>query len=215
MPKLRNDPTTGLMDGVGDNEPAHEEGRSPNQVLTAIEQVLRRALDAFFGLAVSQADALCRFLLDIVDAFERYKLLRRRLVLLEVPIGNCLAVRTLEHLLRSRAYHERLRIALTLNERQKCGATRTEVLKEKLSNYRLKADDVVVYIDEWNSGVNFDAICCDLDTILPDSVCGHALRGFQENRHHPLHSQSPPGLRPPTLGIALMGGIEGKEWANV
>jgi len=63
-----------------------------------------------------------------------------------------------------------IRASLSRNTSEEAGITRSDLLKEKLQAAGLRAGDVVVYIDEWISGSNFNAIGDCIRDLLPPDV---------------------------------------------
>src|SRR5205807_1025425 len=87
------------------------------------------------------------------------RLSNTRLVLVDMPVGNTLAVCLLEQLLRPFCRVEIMRVALQRNTSRAQGPTRQQLLEEKVKDLALAANEIVLYFDEWSTGANFHAMC--------------------------------------------------------
>jgi hypothetical protein len=78
------------------------------------------------------------------------------IIILELPLGNTIPCRLLSHLLEQKDIpYEIVNVSLNRNDTKKAGFTRRQLLQEKLSIYY---QALLVYIDEWILGSNFDTI---------------------------------------------------------
>jgi len=125
------------------------------------------ALQEYLALAATQADALCSFLLQLREVVVSGK--PRRVILLEVPIGNSLIVHLLSKLLDPPPA-ALISVSLSRNDKQKDGITRGELLKERIAAFKWCEGDVLLYVDEWNSGANFNSLCSKVRKHLPSGV---------------------------------------------
>ncbi len=125
-------------------------------------------LAARWAKAIShQVDRLAILLRVVIDFIERLALGESRIVLLEFPIGNSIPTRLLAELLQERGQAPHiLRVALSRNDSRKAGVTRAELMDERLSTWGLTSNDLVVYVDEWLSGSNFNNLALRLDRIV-------------------------------------------------
>lgn len=121
----------------------------------AYPPLFRRFLDG----ASSQVTTLCTYMLSIRDFLSKLALAQSRVVLVELPIGNSLPVSILNNLLSPVRPPELVRVSLSRNDKARVGVTRRELLEERLQTIGLTAKDIVLYLDEWNSGVNFNILC--------------------------------------------------------
>lgn len=149
-----------LMQGYG-------EAGAPPEVLTAVERLHRAGIERYLTLCAGQVDALCRYLAEITAFVEKLALGNSRVVLVELPVGNSLPSELLMKSLRRFASVETLRVALSRNDSARAGITRKELLAEKLAAVRLRKNDIVLYLDEWNTGANFHNLCELLRKLVP------------------------------------------------
>ena len=78
---------------------------------------------------------------------------------MECPVGNTLASKLLLALLTDYGYSVQLvRVTPSRNDRRTLGLTRAELLSRRLDQFGLRSHDLVVYVDEWNTGTNFNRI---------------------------------------------------------
>jgi len=79
-----------------------------------------------------------------------------RIVLVELPLGNSVPVRLLEHSLRRQGTPvDLLWIAAGRNGSPQLGPTRKGIFLDRLRAFKLTRADIVVLMDEWNKGVSF------------------------------------------------------------
>ena len=131
----------------------------PENVLAAIETAHEAMLKQYLNLVIEQADALCLFLLQIKWFFARMSFGDSRIVFADLPVGNSLPVLLLNHLLSPIAKTETICVALTRNDSKSQGITREQLLADEMNRLGLRKNDVVVHLDEWDTGVNFNRIC--------------------------------------------------------
>lgn len=141
-----------------------------HKTITVTESVFRSAVLHFLELSGEQVEKLCAYFLDIRDRFAGMRLRDARFVLLELPVGNSLAVRVLEGLLGALLPVVTVTAALNRNDRSQDGITREALLALELRKVGLKANDLVVLVDEWKTGTNFHHVCRRLMQILPRDV---------------------------------------------
>jgi len=140
------------------------------ETMAVTESVFRSAVRYFLELSGKQADRLCAYLLDIRDRFADMRLKDARFILLELPVGNSLAMRLLEGLLGALLPVVTVTAALNRNDRSQDGITREALLVRELEKAGLKQNDLVVLLDEWKTGTNFHHVCERLTRILPAGV---------------------------------------------
>lgn len=86
-----------------------------------------------------------------------------RILVLELPLGNSIPCRLLSELLQARnRKFEMIRVALSRNDSRKVGVTREALLAERLQEAKIGANDLVVYVDEWNTGANFANLASEI-----------------------------------------------------
>jgi hypothetical protein len=146
---------------------AAEEYSVPPCTLTAVEEGYHSCLDAFLSAVMPQIDALCQFLLEVNRLLRRMSLSNSRIILVDLPVGNTIPVLLLFDLLNGSAKVDIVRASLARNDSQRQGLTRKELLIEKIHEAQISVNDIVIYMDEWNTGSNFNAICEVLRTELP------------------------------------------------
>lgn len=140
------------------------------ETMTVTESVFRSAVRYFLELSGEQADRLCAYLLDIRDRFAGMRLKDARFILLELPVGNSLAVRLLEDLLKTLLPVVTVTVALNRNDHSQVGITRETLLVRELEKVGPKQNDLVVLVDEWKTGTNFHHVSQRLTGILPVGV---------------------------------------------
>ena len=138
---------------------AAEECHSPEGTLSAIETTHELLLRQYLNLVSEQADALCKYLLQINRVFNRMSLGHSRVILTDLPVGNSLPVLLLDYVLSAFAKTEIIRVALTRNDSRSLGITREQLLANEMNRLGLGKNDMVVHFDEWDSGANFNRIC--------------------------------------------------------
>jgi hypothetical protein len=129
------------------------------RTLNALQVAHAAVLSEYLKLAMEQADAVCRFILHVVVYFRSLSLGNARLFLVDLPVGNSVPVRLICQMMQEFAHVEILRASLSRNDSRRQGITRRELLEEKMREASLCAGDVVLYLDEWNTGVNFHTMC--------------------------------------------------------
>jgi hypothetical protein len=133
----------------------------------AYPPLFRRFLEA----ATDQIDCLCKYALRIRDFLSSLSLAHARIVIVELPVGNSLPTTLLRSVLVPVSKVEHVVVSLSRNDKEKFGLTREELLKERLQTLNLNSSDIVLYLDEWNSGVNFNILC----NLQSEIVVGHAF----------------------------------------
>ena len=82
----------------------------------------------------------------------------RRLILVELPIGNSIATHVLRHFLeKHECAVEVVRISLSRSDKAWRGTTRKQLLKARLEE-SLRDGDLVILVDEWVTGSNFQTV---------------------------------------------------------
>lgn len=136
-----------------------EEHNAAEDILDALAGVHRRVVLRQLDLAKDQVDALCGFVLHIHDFLGRLTRPTGRTILTELPVGNSVPVKMLARLLGDHSPVEVRTVSLSRNDSVRAGVTRRELLAADLSAASPQKDDVIVYMDEWNSGANFRTLC--------------------------------------------------------
>jgi len=146
-----------------------------------LEDALKAAIDSVAADLVAACMSQIRGLGQVVFAMlqERQVVAEaRRIVLVELPVGNSIPIKVLRHFLAKRGCSvEVLRISLSRNDSlridEKTGkypkVTRKQLLREHLTE-ALGPRDVVIYLDEWLTGSNFKNISEQIASILRGSV---------------------------------------------
>jgi hypothetical protein len=146
------------------------EDGAPQATLDAIDVAHEAALRQALAGASAQIDSLCRLLLDIRTFLCRLNTSRSRFVLIEMPTGNSVAVKLLARLLEEcggGAAVEIVRAALARKTLKEGSVTRRQLLDEHLKAAKLTKNDILVYLDEWETGSNFKAISEYLKKLVP------------------------------------------------
>ena len=121
-------------------------------LVEAVERLARRWIVA----CEHQLRPLVALLQSTLDVTDSLTLGPARILILELPLGNSIPCRLLLELLQARNRTvESIRVALSRNDSRKVGVTRETLLAQRLHEATLSANDLVVYLDEWNTGVNF------------------------------------------------------------
>jgi hypothetical protein len=144
----------------------YEESGAAARTLEALVEAHNECLWGFLTLAYEQVDALCRFLMQIESAVAGLLAPTSKAIVLDFPVGNSLPVKILGRMLRRRC--QVLKITVSLARK---GAVRKAAIREQLSAKNIRPGDIVVYFDEWNTGVNFAAVCDALACSIPDGGC--------------------------------------------
>lgn len=136
--------------------------------------LLVKAVDLLAGRWVvaceHQIHPLVTLLQSILYVIDPLELGPARLLILELPLGNSIPCRLLLELLQARHRKvEMIRVALSRNDSRKVGVTRETLLAQQLQGAALGANDLVVYLDEWNTGVNFSNLASRLARITERS----------------------------------------------
>jgi len=147
---------------------AYEFEQAPSGTLAAIDEAHSSTLRKFLDLCIEQVDGVCRFLIHIEEFFRTLALGRSRILLVDLPVGNSLAVKLLKNLLASKYSVEVIRISLSRNDASTKGITRRDLLERRLREARISNNDIVVYLDEWNTGVNFNKVAGMLRKLVPE-----------------------------------------------
>jgi hypothetical protein len=166
----------------------YEEAQAPNEVLEAIARVHAVVTRRQLTLSVCQIDSLCRFLSEINGFLRQLRRTGGRIVLIEMPIGNSIPVKLLTPMLAGVGRVDICKISLSRNDSARAGTTRSQLLTEQIALTNLAKDDVVVYLDEWNTGSNFHALCDIQRTAIPKGV--HFLPAAvltDQALHHPRY----------------------------
>ncbi len=144
-----------------------DEAKMPEVVLVRLDAYHRAMLEKFLTLSAVQVDPLLNFLLDVKDFLAGLALGDARLFVIELPIGNSLPVALLRHALDPTLPSTKIEAALSRNDSQRIGVTRKQLLAEKIQAMALRPNDIVLYLDEWNTGANFYNLTSILRKCLP------------------------------------------------
>ena len=145
---------------------SYESHGAPDDIVGILDAAYPPLFRRFLEAASSQVNTLCQYLLRIRDFLSKLSLAHSRIVIIELPIGNSLAVGVLKPILATVAPIEHVQVSLLRNDRAKFGITREDLLKERLNLVNLGSNDIILYLDEWNSGVNFNILCKLLSKII-------------------------------------------------
>ena len=148
----------------------YDEAKAPNDALLAIDTAHKSATTHYLTLASGQVDAFCSYLLEVSRFVKQLALDQSRLVLVELPVGNSLLVKLLVTLLEDLAPTVVIRVSLSRNDSKRAGITRTELLEEKIAEANIQPNEIIIYADEWITGVNFNAICSILRKVVPSDT---------------------------------------------
>ncbi len=118
----------------------------------------------------TQIKTLSGFLVKVSEAIRNRLPPGARVFLLELPTGNSLLIQCLERLLKPHLDVETIWISLPRNTKASAGLTRRDLIAEKLRASSMKANDILVHIDEWISGANFRDVGNDIRKLTPPGV---------------------------------------------
>lgn len=138
---------------------SYESHGADPELVKVLDSAYRPLFEKYLRCVGSQIDLLCRFLLRIRDFLSRMALEQSRIILMEFPVGNSLPVVVLKSLITPLAEIEHIKVSLSRNDKADLGITREELLRRQLESVALRSTDIVLYLDEWNSGVNFRILC--------------------------------------------------------
>lgn len=136
---------------------------------------------------------------QLVEFIGSLQLGNARILLVELPIGNSIAVKLIVHSLGKLGISfEVVRSSLSRNDAAKHGMTRERLLLDTLTEFGLQDNDIILYIDEWLTGSNFYRICRILKRVirnnpniflLPVGLLSEAapLNEKFESQHRPSH----------------------------
>jgi len=144
-----------------------DEAKSSDSLLLALEAFHSATRIRFLTLSESQVNGLCRFLCEIETFLGTLTLGTARLFLIDLPVGNSLPMELLRTALAQTRPVTVLRSALSRNDSKRAGITRRELLTELISAENLRPNDVVVFLDEWNTGSNFHNLSSLLQRTIP------------------------------------------------
>ncbi|MFA7344073.1 MAG: hypothetical protein WC003_07195 [Terrimicrobiaceae bacterium] len=136
-----------------------ERQKAPEWLMQNVVESCESLFTAYLATVVDQMDTVCAFLLEIKTSLARLALANPRIVLIDLPVGNTIPVLLLNDLLQSLGKTEIIRISLPRNTSPKNGLTRKALLTEYIREANIRPNDIVIYLDEWNTGSNFKAIC--------------------------------------------------------
>jgi len=144
-----------------------ERQKVPDWLIKEIVKSYESLFLTFLSTLSEQIDGILRFLLEIKASLARLALNNPRIILLDLPIGNTIPVLLMHDLLRSLGRTEINRVSLARNASHQDGLTRNALLVESLGESKVGPNDIVIYLDEWNTGSNFKAICDILKKAVP------------------------------------------------
>ncbi|HZZ77132.1 MAG TPA: hypothetical protein VFE62_01355 [Gemmataceae bacterium] len=125
-----------------------------------LNRALSLSVDSFVRGVIEQAEKLAFFARHTVRIVNKIRNVRDRIVLIELPIGNSIPIRMLERRFRDDGYTVVvLCVSLSRNDSASRGTTRFELLSRLLTQFTFQERDLLLYPDEWCSGVNFKNLC--------------------------------------------------------
>ncbi len=98
-------------------------------------------------------------------------------------------MKLLKNLLASKYSVEVIRISLSRNDASTKGITRRELLERRLREARISNNDIVVYLDEWNTGVNFNKVAGLLRKLVPENAFLIAAAMLSDNASEDVRYQ--------------------------
>lgn len=149
---------------------AYKEDDIRTRVRILLESILRSCVERVAARVSPQIECLAAAIADVLSFLSQLHLQNARLVVLELPVGNSLPTKLLHRLLLANGYKsDVLRVSLSRNDKAKRGITRDALLENALGQVALRENDVLLYMDEWLTGTNFNRICTIVSRKLPSS----------------------------------------------
>ena len=145
--------------------PALERARVQSGLENALQKCTAALTQAVDGEVVALAE-LFGNIVAVLNALPGFKG-HGRVILPELPVGNSIPCKLLRPVLERAGYTvDTLLVSLSRNDARSKGVRREDLLEEKLTAFGLRENDLVLYLDEWFSGVNYARICACLDRLL-------------------------------------------------
>jgi len=121
-----------------------------------IRSLLRNIISQFEILVDNQIESLVKMLFQVTETLCRFCITPASTIhILEFPIGNSIPCKLLDHVLRSKGFKSEIHlISLSRNDSKAVGVTRKDLLTRAFKT--IQTDDIVIYIDEWITGANFN-----------------------------------------------------------
>ena len=142
-----------------------EEGMFEKNVLYEIRSLLKLFLKKYSELAKEQIKLLNTLINKIVEAVIRFKGVN--IYLLECPVGNSIPTKLLYNKLKkSNIESAVIKVALSRNDTVSKGITRKQLIENKILSLNFNSSSLVIYIDEWITGSNFNSLSVHLSNIL-------------------------------------------------
>lgn len=122
----------------------------------AFKDLIANQVSSIINNSKHQLIKLCEFLDKIVNQCLNKN--PETICILELPVGNSIPSILLQHIfeLKGRCA-KRITISLNRNDSKQKGITRTELIQDKLKEISLEST-ILIYVDEWITGSNFNNI---------------------------------------------------------
>lgn len=131
-----------------------------NKIKYVLVKMLQSLLNKFLQLVDNQSSALFKISCETVNYIKSLCLKNNNIFLIESPIGNSIPVQILQYLFNiNQIKFETINILLSRNDAKTKGISRQELIKNQFDKINFQKNDLILYIDEWFTGTNFNLIC--------------------------------------------------------
>lgn len=125
-------------------------------------------LEVFVNLSGDQVKLLFKLINNIVDY--AVKLSGAKIYLIECPVGNSIPTKLLHEILKTKHLNPIiLKISLSRNDSVNAGKTRKQLIESIFNSANLDAACLLIYLDEWITGVNFYNLTNHFSNILKNT----------------------------------------------
>jgi hypothetical protein len=127
-------------------------------VLHLIKGAMRRLTEKLVSQLTPQVVPLAESMRAVLSHLQLLQGKFARVVLVEMPVGNSIPVKLLAHFLEGRFRVEVVRVSLSRNSTKREGVRKKDLLEARLQEFGIRESDLLVYVDEWFTGSNFNEI---------------------------------------------------------
>lgn len=139
----------------------------PASLAGSVEAVVDGAIAALVREAAGQVSTLVALSRDLIRELHRIGMAQRRVVLVELPVGNSLVTKLFEHALLDSGFDVlRLTISVSRSDADSARVRFRDTLRTQVESVSPMNDDLFVYLDEWQSGANFAKVSQLLSKIV-------------------------------------------------
>lgn len=150
-------------------------GDDRDAVCGHFEAITQRVVADYVRVVEPQADRLADVVTSVCDFVRQRGPDAGRVVLMEFPVGNSIPVKLVERVVVAEGCRVVTpKVALSRKDTSGRRPAVQDLARERLKELNLQAGDLVVYIDEWVTGTNFQTISAALSA----AVAGTAGAAF-------------------------------------